>query len=283
VGAARAGQSAHQQAEQPDTLVNAEHAPAQRAHQLEQNGVTVVVVRPCGHCERHREQVAQEGADEPLGDVTGLVGIVCVIELGQRLGERLRRLGQPCIANVLIDPWQIRAGGADPGGRAQRAGQLERGAKAIRGALGQRALEHAVERRGKAAAELGHRGLAVQLGELGHRRALEGTAARQRLEGDHGKRVEIRRGPDRDRIAPLLGRDVRRRPNGVVVLGQLDVVALRRRRIGGHRRSARRGNRALARGVIARRQGQVADLRHALRAHRAVEQLGDAEVEQLGQ
>ena len=52
---------------------------------------------------------------------------------------------------------------------------------------------------------------------------------------------------------------------------------MRRRGITGHRRSAGRGN------VVVRRQGQAVDVGRAVRQHRAVEQLGDAEVEQLGQ
>src|SRR6185369_16599399 len=105
------------------------------------------------------EQVADEGEDQTLGDVTRLVRAARIIELCQRLGERLGGLGQPGITNVLIESRQIGSCGADPGGGAQRGGQLERGAPAVAGALGEGALEHAVERRGEAAAE--RRNLAV--------------------------------------------------------------------------------------------------------------------------
>jgi len=99
---------AHEQAEQPAALVEAEVAPIQPAHQLEQFGIAVVFVNPRAHRERHCEQVAHQAADQRLGEVTGLVRVVRVIELSHGLGERLRRLGQPGIANVLIDPRQIK-------------------------------------------------------------------------------------------------------------------------------------------------------------------------------
>jgi len=68
----------------------------------------------------------------------------------------------------------------------------------------------------------------------------------------------------------------------VVVLGQ---PALRRHRGVGHRRLAGRADhvgRAVSR-LVERRYGRVVDVGHALWWHRVVEQLGDAEVEQLGQ
>jgi hypothetical protein len=99
------------------------------------------------------------------------------------------------------------------------------------------AVEHAVELRGERAAEWRYLAGAVQVGVLGHRRGLERAAAGQRLEGDHGQRVEIRRRSGRARVIPLLGRDVRRRPEREVVRGE---HAAQRRPVRiGHRRLAR--------------------------------------------
>jgi hypothetical protein len=75
-------------------------------------------------------------------------------------------------------------------------------------------------------------------------------------------------------------------PTVWVVLGQPDGIARRRRRRVGRRRLARRtcrAGQAVLGQRLGRRRGQVVDGRQPLRQHHALEQLGDPEVEQLGQ
>ncbi len=61
---------------------------------------------------------------------------------------------------------------------------------------------------------------AVQLGVIGEGKAIERPGSGQRLEHDHGERVQVRRRTNADRVAPLLGGHVRRRTDCRVVTGQ---------------------------------------------------------------
>ena len=123
---ASASQAVQQQAEQPDAPVHAGNTLVHRVQELEQRGIAAVDAVPGVHGKRHREQVSDEGEDQALGDVARLVRAARVIELRDRLGKRLRCLGQPRVANVLIEPRQIGSRRADAGGGAQGGGQFER-------------------------------------------------------------------------------------------------------------------------------------------------------------
>ena len=218
--------------------------------------------------------------------VARLVRVARGVERGDRFGERLRRLGEPDVEHRVVELRQHRHRAAQPRRHAERRGELERARPALLGLLGEGALEPAIERRRQAVAEQRHRGVAVQLGVLLERGRGERPPPGHRLVGHHAERVEVRRRPDRHRVVPLLGRHVRRRADRRVGVGQalLDLVVVGRRRRRGQRRHLRRVEPAIAvdhrrRVVVARRQRDP----HRRRQRRLVEQLGDAEVEELGQ
>src|SRR4029078_11040947 len=91
------------------------------------------------------------------------VGVARAVERGDRFGERLRRVGEPGIAHGLVEAREVGGGGAQARCGAKCGVELERVAPALLGSLGERALEHAVERRREPIAQRRYRRVAVQI------------------------------------------------------------------------------------------------------------------------
>ena len=167
--------------------------------------------------------------------------------------------------------------------RAECDRELQLRPPALLGALGQRPLEEPIERRRQPVADRRHRGIAVQLGVLRNVRRMERPPPGDRLVGDHPERVQVGRRPDVRGVDPLLGRHVRRRSDRRVGVGQApQVAAAGARRGGGLRDRLHRTRHAIRAG------GQRGGLRGTRVEHRgdraprsAIEQLGDAEIQQL--